>query len=205
MARIPKEDYRPLMIDAAVKKLRNGDDVKIQEIATELSVSTALVHFYFKEKQDLVAAAWRKIFLSFVAEDQQRIDELTLGSEWQGIFELVRDIFSEDRDEIHQAHFRGLYEATRNPKFAQIATEVQQETIESWVRLIKQGEQQGTIALRVDPEILALFIISVPPGISAAKPELNDREREQLALLWANMLKAVLDPENQHWLDFFAH
>lgn len=79
---------------------------------------------------------------------------------------------------------------------------MQQETIESWVRLIKQGEQQGTIALRVDPEILALFIISVPPGISAAKPELNDREREQLALLWANMLKAVLDPENQHWLDF---
>lgn len=94
MARIPKEDYRPLMIDAAVKKLRNGDDVKIQEIATELSVSTALVHFYFKEKQDLVAAAWRKIFLSFVAEDQQRIDELNPGSEWQGIAELVRDIFS---------------------------------------------------------------------------------------------------------------
>lgn len=202
MARTPKEDYRPLMINAAVKKLRNGDEVKIQEIAAELNVSTALVHFYFKEKQDLTAAAWREIFLSFVAEDQQRIDELTPGGQWQGVAELVRDIFSENRDEIHQAHFRGLYEATKNPKFAQIATEVQLETIASWVSLMKQGEQLGAVALRVDPEIIALLITAVPTGISAIKPVLNSREREQLALLWVNMLRAVLDPDNQSWIDF---
>lgn len=202
MARTPKEDYRPLMVSAAVKRLRVGEEVKIQNIADELNVSTALVHFYFKEKQDLVAAAWREIFLSFVAEDQQKIDEVMPGSNWQGVAELVRDIFSPHRDETHLTHFRGLAEVQRNPKFAQIAAEVQGETIASWVKLMRRGEEMGTVRLRIDPEVLALLITAVPPGISAIKPELTDAEREQLALLWVNMLRSVLDPENSSWIEY---
>ena len=202
MARTPKEDYRPLMVAAAVKRLRVGEEVKIQDIADELNVSTALVHFYFKEKQDLVAAAWREIFLSFVADDQQKIDEFTPGSNWQGVAELVRDIFSPNRDETHLAHFRGLAEAQRNPKFAQIAAEVQSETVTSWVKLMRKGEEMGTVKLRIDPEVLALLITAVPPGISAIKPELTDAEREQLALVWVNMLRSVLDPEDRNWIDY---
>jgi hypothetical protein len=38
MARTPKEDYRPLMVAAAVKRLRVGEEVKIQDIADELNV-----------------------------------------------------------------------------------------------------------------------------------------------------------------------
>ena len=202
MARTPKEDYRPLMIAAVVKKLRNGDEVKVQEIATELGVSTALVHFYFKEKQDLVAAAWREIFLSFVAEDQQQIDQFTPGRNWSGVAQLVTNIFSTERDAVHVAHFRGLYEATINPKVAEIAKSVHQETVDSWVRIMKQAEQLGSIKLPVDPAVIALLLIAVPPGVAAVRADLSDFEREQLSLLWVNMIQAVLDAESDTWVDY---
>jgi AcrR family transcriptional regulator len=202
MARTPKEDYVPLMISAAADKLRQGDEVKVSEIAKTLGVSTALVHFYFKERQDLVAAAWREIFLAFVTEDQARIDQFAPGNNWDGVAGLVREIFSEDRDEIHLAHFRGLYEATRNPKFAEISAEVQAETIRSWVELMHKYEQLGIVKLRVPAEIIALLITSVPPGISAIRPDLSEQEREHLALLWVNMLRSVLDANDSNWVDF---
>lgn len=33
------------MISAVVKKLRNGEEVTVHDVAAELGVSTALVHF----------------------------------------------------------------------------------------------------------------------------------------------------------------
>lgn len=202
MARTPKEDYRPLMISAVVKKLRNGEEVTVHDVAAELGVSTALVHFYFKEKQDLVAAAWREIFLSFVADDQREIDAFTPGRNWQGVADLVRRIFSAERDAIHVAHFRGLHEATINPKVAEIAAAVNEETIATWSQLLLQAEQVGTVKLRVDPEVIALLITSVPPGIAAVRPDLSDTEREQLSLLWVNMIRAVLDSDSDVWVDY---
>jgi AcrR family transcriptional regulator len=190
------------MISAAANKLRRGDEVKVSEIANELGVSTALVHFYFKERQDLVAAAWREIFLAFVTEDQARIDQFAPGNNWEGVAGLVREIFSKERDEIHLAHFRGLYEATKNPKFAEIAAGVQAETVKSWVELMQKYEQLGIVKLRVPSEIVALLITSVPPGISAIRPDLNEQEREHLALLWVNMLRSALDVDDSNWVDF---
>ena len=65
-----------------------------------------------------------------------------------------------------------------------------------------QAEQVGTVKLRADPEVIALLITSVPPGIAAVRPDLSDTEREQLSLLWVNMIRAVLDSDSDVWVDY---
>ena len=60
MARPPKADYVNLMIKLVSKKLLNNEEVKIADVASELQVSPALVHFYFHDLKNLTDAAWLK-------------------------------------------------------------------------------------------------------------------------------------------------
>ena len=63
-------------------------------VATELEVSPALVHFYFGSRQTLVDAAWRSIMMAFVSSDQDDVVTFAETSDWDGVGDLVRRIFS---------------------------------------------------------------------------------------------------------------
>ena len=82
MARPPKEDWVPLMRSEAVKRLREGRDVKVMEIAEDLGTSPALVHFYFGDRQHLVDEAWREILWAYVDQDSERVAEFAKDRNW---------------------------------------------------------------------------------------------------------------------------
>jgi hypothetical protein len=104
LARPAKADYVPLMIELVSKKLLKNEEVKIADIAIELNISSALVHFYFNDLKTLTDAAWQNIFMRYVDDDISAVDNFAPGKNWEGVKELIDQIFSQERDLIHFAH-----------------------------------------------------------------------------------------------------
>jgi len=195
MARPPKEDWVPLMRQEAVKRLKEGRDVKVMEIAEELGTSPALVHFYFGDRQHLVDEAWREILWAFVDADSERVARFAADRDWEGVAELVREILSEDRDAIHAAHVRAAGVGMGSPDLAATLREVHESTIERWVSLISQGIEAGQAETTLDLDALATLIVSVPIGLAAVDPDMEPERRRAIARTYTAMLRAVLDAD----------
>jgi AcrR family transcriptional regulator len=185
----------PLMIDAARRRLEAGDEVTIGAVAAELEVSPALVHFYFGSRQALVDAAWRSIMMAFVSSDQDDVVTFAETSDWDGVGDLVRRIFSPDRDVVHLTHVRAAVEAMRAPALRQLLVEATDVTVGEWKSLIDRYRAAGVVSTPLDGEALGLLFVAVPMGVAVVAPELTDRQRAIVAEAWATMIRAVLDPD----------
>ncbi len=195
MARPPKEDWVPLMRQEAVKRLKDGRDVKVMDIAEELGTSPALVHFYFGDRQHLVDEAWREILWAFVDEDSGRVARFAEDRDWEGVAKLVHEILSEDRDAIHAAHVRAAGEGISSPDLAATLREVHESTIEKWVGLLRQAIGAGQVETPLDLDALATLIVSVPIGLAAVDPDMEPERRRAIAEAYTVMLRAVLDAD----------
>jgi AcrR family transcriptional regulator len=199
MARPPKEDWVPLMRQEAVKRLQEGRDVKVMEIAEELGTSPALVHFYFGDRQHLVDEAWREILWAFVDQDSERVARFAQDRNWDGVAELVRDILSSDRDAIHTAHVRAAGEGLTSGDLGATLREVHESTIDNWVRLLREAIAAGQAETRFDLDALATLIVAVPVGLAAIDPDMEPARRRAVADVYTAMLRSILDA------DYSAH
>lgn len=193
MARPPKEDWVPLMRQTAVKRLEEGRDVKVMEIAEELGTSPALVHFYFGDRQHLVDEAWREILWAFVDKDAERVAEFAQDRDWDGVSALVRDILSSERDATHVAHVRAAGQGASSPDLAATLREVHESTIDKWVSLLKQSIAAGQAETSLDLDAIATLIVAVPIGLAAVDPDMDAGRRAAIAEAYTAMLRAVLD------------
>jgi AcrR family transcriptional regulator len=201
MARPPKADYVRLMIDLVSKKLLTNQDVKIADIATELKVSPALVHFYFHDIKTLVDAAWQSIFMAYVNQDLDAVDEFAPGKNWEGVKKLIDEIFSPEREAIHFAHARALANRFNSEEFNSVVEETHESQINLWNALMDKYTKEGVVDPVVDPKALALLFIAAPLGIALVKPELSAAERKGLAETWLTMIQAVMDPDFKPYSD----
>jgi AcrR family transcriptional regulator len=199
MARPPKEDWVPLMRQEAVKRLKEGRDVKVMEIAEELGTSPALVHFYFGDRQHLVDEAWREILWAFVEQDSERVARFARDRNWDGVAQLVRDVLSADRDAIHVAHVRAAGEGMSSGDLRATLREVHESTIDNWVDLLRQSISDGKAETPFDLDALATLIVAVPIGLAAVDPAMEPSRRRAVAEVYTAMLRAVLDS------DYSAH
>jgi AcrR family transcriptional regulator len=195
LARPPKADYVPLMIDLVSKKLLNNQEVKIADIATELNVSAALVHFYFHDLKTLLDAAWQSIFMAHVNDDIGAVDELAPEKNWEGVSQLIDQIFSQERDSTHFAHARALANRFNSEDFNSVVDETHESQIKLWTELMHKYTKEGVVNPKVDTRALALLFIAAPLGISLVKPELSAAERKGLADAWLTMIQSALDPD----------
>jgi len=199
MARPPKEDWVPLMRDKAVERLKGGNDVKIMDIAEDLGTSPALVHFYFGDRRKLLDEAWRQILTAFVEEDHARIADLAERRDWEGVADLIGEIFSPERDSVRLAHLRAAAEGHRSEDLALTLAEVHEATIGAWLELMRQSMDRGVISTPLDLRAIATLIVAVPIGLTAVVPTLAAEVRAQVATAYTAMLRSVLDP------DYSAH
>jgi AcrR family transcriptional regulator len=199
MARPPKEDWVPLMRQEAVKRLKEGRDVKVMEVAEELGTSPALVHFYFGDRQHLVDEAWREILWAFVEQDSERVARLARDRNWDGVAQLVRDVLSADRDAIHVAHVRAAGEGMSSGDLRATLREVHESTINNWIDLLRQSIADGKAETPFDLDALATLIVAVPIGLAAVDPAMEPSRRRAVAEVYTAMLRAVLDS------DYSAH
>jgi AcrR family transcriptional regulator len=195
MARPPKEDWVPLMRRTAVKRLQEGRDVKVMDVAEELGTSPALVHFYFGDRQHLVDEAWREILWAFVDDDAERVAGLAEDRDWEGVQRLVHEILSEERDATHSAHLRAAGEAVSSGDLRATLREVHEATIERWAALMRSASVEGQISTRLDLDALATLLVAVPIGLAAVDPVMEPSRRQKVAEAYAVMLRAVLDPD----------
>jgi AcrR family transcriptional regulator len=193
MARPPKEDWVPLMRSEAVKRLREGREVKVMEIAEELGTSPALVHFYFGDRQHLVDEAWREILWAYVDDDSERVAEFAKDRNWDGVAALVREVLSEERDDIHAAHVRAAGEGAASADLGATLREVHEATIDNWVKLLRQSIVEGQAETSVDLDALATLIVAVPIGLAAVDPDMEPARRAAVAAAYTSMLRSVLD------------
>jgi AcrR family transcriptional regulator len=183
------------MRQEAVKRLKDGRDVKVMDIAEELGTSPALVHFYFGDRQHLVDEAWREILWAFVEGDAGKVARFAEDRDWDGVGRLVRDILSEERDATHAAHVRAAGEGMASPDLAATLREVHESTIEKWVGLLRQSVEAGQVETNLDHDALATLIVAVPIGLAAVDPDMAPRRRRAIAEAYTAMLRAVLDAE----------
>jgi len=195
MARPPKEDWVPLMRGEAVKRLREGRDVKVMEIAEELGTSPALVHFYFGDRQHLVDEAWREILWAYVDEDSAAATAAAKARDWGGAAALVGRVLSEDRDAIHAAHVRAAGEGATSADLAATLREVHQATIERWLKILRHAVEDGSAETALDLDALATIIVAVPIGLAAVDPDMEPSRRAAIAKAYTAMLRSVLDGE----------
>jgi AcrR family transcriptional regulator len=195
MARPPKADYVNLMIKLVSKKLLNHEEVKIADVASELQVSPALVHFYFHDLKTLTDAAWQNIFMAFVNEDISAVNEFAPGKDWDGVRNLIREIFSAERDAVHFSHAKALTNRFNSEEFNTMVGETHETQINSWKNLMEKYTQAGIVNPVVDTQALAILYIAVPLGVALVKPELTPGERKNLSETWLAMIRAVMDPE----------
>jgi AcrR family transcriptional regulator len=193
VARPPKEDWVPLMRSEAVKRLREGRDVKVMDIAEELGTSPALVHFYFGDRRHLVDEAWREILWAHVEQDSERIAEIAEDRDWTGVSELVRDVLSEERDAIHAAHVRAAGEGIASADLGATLQEVHEATIDNWVQLLRRFIAEGQVQTRLDPDALATLVVAIPVGLAAVDPDMEPARRAAVAEAYTAMLRSVLD------------
>jgi AcrR family transcriptional regulator len=194
MARTAKADYRALMTQAARRRLENGEEVAVTGIASELDVSPGLVHFYFGDRQSLVNAAWHEILMAHVSDDLATVDQLAEEANWSGLRSLTDQVFHSSRDAIHLAHLRASMESQQNDELAQIFDAATDVTTRYWRDQISAGVAVGVARTPLSIHALAILIMSVPLGVSVAKPRLTQDERMALSEAWSTMLRAVLEP-----------
>ena len=195
MARPPKEDWVPLMRQEAVKRLKDGKDVKVMEIADVLGTSPALVHFYFGDRQHLVDEAWREILWAYVDDDAAEVARFAKDRDWAGVERLVRDILSTRRDATHSAHVRAAGEAAASADLRATLREVHESTIDRWVQLLRESIAAGQAETELDLDALATLIVAVPIGLAAVDPEMSPARRRGVAAAYTSMLRAVLDAD----------
>lgn len=195
MARPAKADYVPLMVQLVSKKLLANQEVKIADVASELSVSPALVHFYFSDLKTLIDAAWQNIFMAYVNEDLAAVDKFAPGKNWEGVKQLIDEIFSEERDEIHFAHARTLSNRFNSDDFNALISETHEAQINEWQKLMEKYTKEGIVDPITDVRALALLFVAVPLGVSLVKPTLTPGERKSLSEAWLTMIRGIMDPD----------
>ena len=193
MARPPKEDWVPLMRSQAVKRLRQGREVKVMEIAEELGTSPALVHFYFGDRQHLVDEAWREILWAYVEEDSEQVAAFAAQRDWGGVAGIVRDVLAPRRDAVHSAHVRAAGEGLSSADLAASLREVHEKTIDNWVKLLRDAIESGNAETDLDLDAIATMIVAVPIGLSAVDPDMEPSRRAAIAEVYTAMLRSLLD------------
>lgn len=193
MARPAGADYRKLMVELGVEKIKQGLPVKMLEITKELGISNALGHFYFDGQTELANASWRELFLSSVKEDFERLDAYGEATNWEGVDELIYEVFSPERTAVRQTHLRAIVQSFSDEELKSIMATSHQVTRDLWVDILNKFAERGVLKLKMPAEQIALIFVSAPFGITAITGELDEAERKLAADAWRGTVKALTD------------
>jgi hypothetical protein len=195
MARPAGADYRKLMIELGVEKIKQGLPVKILEITKELGISNALGHFYFNGQSELANASWRELFLSSVKEDFERLDQYGEATDWEGVAALVYEVFSPERTAVRQTHLRAIVQSFSDDELKSIMATSHQVTRDLWVEILNKYAERGVLKLRIPVDQIALMFVAAPFGITAIAGELDEDGRKQAYEAWLGTVRALTDPD----------
>jgi len=154
------------LLDAAVRVIGRvgARSVRVEDVAMEANVSTPLVYYYFENRTELMAEAFRHANLHLLASHGD--DEGLPGRE-RVLRRLLRDIGDDEETTNAWVLWSELAGAA---VFDESLREPINNGCQAWVdqvaRLIRVGQQDGSIAGSVDAERAAEMLTSMMDGLS---------------------------------------
>lgn len=143
---------------------RGVDAVRIQDIAASVGTSTGTIHYYFRDRADILAAALEFSAKRFTRRKAGEVSEEV--SYLERIFTLIDSQLVGDGTRQEWAVWIEFWgEATRQQRFADLNREVYTQWRDLVADQVRGGQQVGEFPTDVVPEDFATDLIALMDGL----------------------------------------
>ncbi len=158
-------ETRIRIMDAAVECLAEGgiDAVRVAKVAQKAGVSSALVHYHFSTREELLAEALESSFR--IAGDVRATTKYGAGTALERLRQKIEESlpFPGRRQREWELWVELWLRAVREPALRSTAAAVYRQLHESLLALLIEGAQDGLWTLK-DPEALADRVLALIDG-----------------------------------------
>ncbi|AQZ62610.1 Transcriptional regulator, TetR family [[Actinomadura] parvosata subsp. kistnae] len=169
--RLSPEARRGELIDAAIRLLRSGQDVKnwVQAVTAEADAAKGTFYVYFSSWEDMLAAVRERVLREYV-DRFHRLAETTEPIDWWATLDAECAAAIEDISRpggLHAAVFHSAADATDEGRL---------DTIAAIAKALRRGMDDGAFR-PVDPHVTATILFTVLHGAADAIAAGEQRER----------------------------
>ncbi|HEX3001473.1 MAG TPA: TetR/AcrR family transcriptional regulator [Methanoregula sp.] len=185
-----KEDAKRRIIEAAMDVIaeRGCDQMTIDDVAKKIGVTKGAVYWYFKSKEDLVAAVLNKF-----QNDIERTSFSTFYNKpLENAFMEVFDSFALTDDRQRAIFFEMFALAARNSNVRHATREYYAGLVATFEEAIKREKKKNFIQTQADPHTLALLLVALYSGLQ--NYEMVWMYQNEIKALWMEGTKIILKP-----------
>jgi len=185
-----KEDAKRRIIEAAMDVIaeRGCDQMTIDDVAKKLNVTKGAVYWYFKSKEELVAAVLKKF--------QDTIERTSFESFYnrpiEDVFSSLFERFSLTDDRQRAIFFEMFALAARNSDVRHATREYYTGLVSTFEEAIKREKKRHFIQTQADPHTLALLMVALYSGLQ--NYEMVWMFQNEIKDLWMEGTKILLKP-----------
>jgi AcrR family transcriptional regulator len=158
-------ETRTRILDGAVSCLADGgiDAVRVAKVAQLAGVSSALVHYHFATREELLAQALESSFR--IAGDVRSLDKYGSGTPLERLRSKIEESlpFPGRRQREWELWVELWLRAVREPALRATATAVYRQLHSSWVQLLEEGIEDGLWEAD-DPDAIADRVLALIDG-----------------------------------------
>ena len=185
-----KEDAKRRIIEAAMDVIaeRGCDQMTIDDVAKNLGVTKGAVYWYFKSKEELVAAVLNK----FRNDIERTSFESFYNRPLENAFTQIFDRFSLTDDRQRAIFFEMFALAARNTEVRHATREYYAGLVSTFEDVIRREKKQHFIQTQADPHTLALLLVALYSGLQ--NYEMVWMYQNEIRDLWVEGTKILLKP-----------
>ena len=185
-----KEDAKRRIVEAAMDVIaeRGCDQMTIDDVAKKLGVTKGAVYWYFKSKEELIAAVLKKF--------QIDIERTTFDSFYnrpiEEVFSKIFERFSLTDDRQRAIFVEMFALAARNTDVRHATREYYAGLVTTFEEAIKKEKKQHFIQTQADPHKLALLMVALYSGLQNYQTVWM--YQDEIKDLWLEGIKILLKP-----------
>jgi len=185
-----KEDAKRRIIEAAMDVIaeRGCDRMTIDDVAKKLGVTKGAVYWYYKSKEELVAAVLDK----FRNDIERTSFESFYNRPLENAFSQIFDRFSLTDDRQRAIFFEMFALAARNTEVRHATREYYTGLISTFEEVIRREKKKHFIQTQADPHTLALLLVALYSGLQ--NYEMVWMYQNEIKDLWMEGMKILLKP-----------
>lgn len=185
-----KEDAKRRIIEAAMDVIaeRGCDQMTIDDVAKNLGVTKGAVYWYFKSKEELVAAVLNK----FRNDIERTSFESFYNRPLENAFTQIFDRFSLTDDRQRAIFFEMFALAARNTEVRHATREYYAGLVSTFEDVIRREKKKHFIQTQADPHTLALLLVALYSGLQ--NYEMVWMYQNEIRDLWVEGTKILLKP-----------
>ena len=185
-----KEDAKRRIIDAAMDVIaeRGCDQMTVDDVAKKIGVTKGAIYWYFKSKEDLIAAVLKK----FQDDIERTSFESFYNRPIEEVFSLIFDRFSLVDDRQRAIFFEMFALAARNSDVRHATREYYNGLVATFEEAIKKEKKQHFVQTHTDAHKLALLLVALYSGLQ--NYEMVWMYQNEIRDLWTDGVKILLKP-----------